>query len=153
MPIRVPLAEPARAIVSSVERQGVLVFSSSGNGFSGWSLSKRRLDQKDRYRTRAMPPAWRSRLHGASSASTRFEWRLHDLRRTVATRLADLGVEPHVIEEILGHASGHKAGVHGIYNRSTYELQKRAALSLWADRLMEIVGERPAVVVPLRAAR
>ena|SRR5688572_4755776 len=78
-------------------------------------------------------------------------WRLHDLRRTVATRMADLGVEPHVVEEILGHVGWHRAGVAGIYNRASYERAKRAALSLWADRLIELVGERPAVVVPLRA--
>jgi integrase len=78
---------------------------------------------------------------------------LHDLRRTVATRIADLGIEPHVIEEILGHVGWHRAGVAGTYNRASYDRAKRAALSLWADHLMEIVGERPAVVVPLRAIR
>jgi integrase len=148
----VPLAEPARVIVSSMERQGGLVFSSSDNGFSGWSLSKHRLDQKiatARARAAGLEKPNTQQLGGYGLE----KWRLHDLRRSVATRLADLGVEPHVIEEILGHTSGHKAGVHGIYNRSTYEPQKRAALSLWADRLMQIVGERPAVVVPLRVAR
>ena len=45
------------------------------------------------------------------------DWTLHDLRRTVATRMADLGVQPHIIEAVLNHVSGHKAGVAGIYNR------------------------------------
>ena len=80
-------------------------------------------------------------------------WTLHDIRRTAATRLADLGCEPHVIEEILGHTSGHKSGVHGIYNRTNYELQKKAALTLWANRLMEIVENRLATVIPMRAGR
>ena len=49
------------------------------------------------------------------------DWTLHDLRRTAATRMADLGVAPRVIEAILNHVSGDKAGVAGIYNRSTRE--------------------------------
>ena len=48
-------------------------------------------------------------------------WTLHDLRRSVATRMADLGVQPHIIEQILNHQSGHKRGPAGIYNRSSYE--------------------------------
>jgi integrase len=48
-------------------------------------------------------------------------WRLHDLRRTAATTMADkLGVLPHIIEAILNHVSGHKSGVAGIYNRAKY---------------------------------
>jgi integrase len=39
---------------------------------------------------------------------------LHDLRRTVATKMADLGVQPHIIEEILNHRGGHKAGIAGL---------------------------------------
>jgi hypothetical protein len=38
-------------------------------------------------------------------------WRLHDIRRTVATRLGDQGALPHVVEAILNHISGHRAGV------------------------------------------
>ena len=55
-------------------------------------------------------------------------WTQHDLRRTLATWLAESGNLPNVIEAILNHVSGHKAGVAGIYNRATYEPQKRAAL-------------------------
>jgi integrase len=77
-------------------------------------------------------------------------WTIHDLRRTVATRMADLGIQPHVIEQILNHRSGHKAGVAGIYNRSSYEREVRAALALWADHLLAIVEGRKRVVVPLK---
>ena len=56
-------------------------------------------------------------------------WRPHDLRRTCDTVMADrLGVLPHVIEAVLNHVSGHKAGVAGIYNRAEYMVQKRDAL-------------------------
>ena len=66
-------------------------------------------------------------------------WRLHDLRRTVATRMADLGIEPHVIEAILNHVSGTKAGVAGVYNRSLYAAEKRAALKVWADHVQAVL--------------
>jgi integrase len=62
-------------------------------------------------------------------------WTIHDLRRTVATRMADIGIQPHIIEAVLNHVSGHKAGVAGTYNRSTYAAEKRAALDLWASEL------------------
>jgi integrase len=66
-------------------------------------------------------------------------FRLHDLRRTVATRMADLGVQPHIIEQILNHQSGHKRGPAGIYNRSSYEREVRAAVALWADHIRSVV--------------
>jgi integrase len=68
------------------------------------------------------------------------EWRIHDLRRSVATKMADIGVLPHVIEALLNHHSGHRAGVAGVYNRSPYEKDVRATLNIWADHLAEIVG-------------
>jgi integrase len=78
-------------------------------------------------------------------------WTVHDLRRTTATHMAEIGIEPHVIEAVLNHASGHKAGIAGIYNRASYAKQMKTALALWADHLQSVVtgGERK--VVPLRA--
>jgi integrase len=75
-------------------------------------------------------------------------WTLHDLRRTAATRLADLGVQPHIIEVILNHHSGgHRSGVAGIYNRSSYEREVTAALGLWADHVRALAegGSRKVV--------
>jgi integrase len=63
------------------------------------------------------------------------DWRLHDLRRTAATMMAELGILPHVIEAILNHVSGHKSGVVGIYNRARYEGEMRQALQKWADHI------------------
>jgi integrase len=67
-------------------------------------------------------------------------WTLHDLRRSAATHMAEIGIEPHVIEAILNHASGHKAGVAGIYNRARYEKQMRTALAVWADHIASIIS-------------
>jgi integrase len=81
-------------------------------------------------------------------------WTLHDLRRTVSTKMAETGVMPHVIEAVLNHVSGHKAGVAGIYNRATYDVEKKAALERWAAHLLTLVGDEPASsnVVPLARA-
>jgi integrase len=68
------------------------------------------------------------------------QWTLHDLRRTVVTGMAEIGVQPHVIEAIVNHVSGHKAGVAGIYNRATYAVEKRAALQTWANHLEETIA-------------
>jgi integrase len=62
-------------------------------------------------------------------------WTIHDLRRTCATGMAELGVGPHIIEAVLNHASGHKAGIAGIYNRARYETGVREALERWADHV------------------
>ena len=57
-------------------------------------------------------------------------WGAHDLRRTAATHMAELGVMPHVIESILGH---HRQNVATTYNRSRYDREAAAALERWAD--------------------
>jgi integrase len=79
-------------------------------------------------------------------------WRLHDIRRTVATRLGDQGVWPHIVEAILNHISGHKAGVTGTYNRAIYAAEKRQALDLWAAHVLALAEGKTANVVPLRRA-
>jgi integrase len=103
-------------------RPGDFVGISTKDGpFQGWSNSKTSLDKR------------------LKEAGMTAPWRLHDLRRTAATRMADLGVQPHIIEAVLNHVSGHKAGVAGIYNRSTYAAEKKAALMLWADHVMTLI--------------
>jgi integrase len=79
---------------------------------------------------------------------------LHDLRRTVASRLAELGIAPHVIEKILNHRSGTIRGVARVYNRYSYSLERRQALDAWARRLDAIVSGAPAAnVVEFASAR
>lgn len=76
-------------------------------------------------------------------------WTPHDLRRTAATGMAGLGVDPHVVEAALNHVSGFRAGVAGTYNRHAYAAEKRHALTMWETHLLQIAGERKSVVVPL----
>jgi hypothetical protein len=95
-----------------IDRQpkGEFVF---GRETWGWDWRKAVLDRRLRFRQ---------------------DWRLHDIRRTVAAGMADkLGVLPHIVEAVLNHVSGHRAGVAGIYNRAKYQAEMREALSRWAD--------------------
>jgi integrase len=78
------------------------------------------------------------------------KWSLHDLRRTAATGMADLGVAPHIIEAVLNHISGHKAGVAGTYNRAKYSDEKKAALKRWAAHVEGLVTGRKSKVLDMK---
>ncbi len=123
----VPLSSAALEIVSRLRRRGdrELIFGEGEGSFSGWSQAKRRLDARS----------------GVS------DWRLHDIRRTAVTGMAELGVQPHVIEALINHLSGHKVGVAGIYNRATYAAEKRAAMVIWSDHVDKIVNANAQVAV------
>ncbi len=53
----------------------------------------------------------------------------------------EMGALPHVVEAVLNHVSGHKAGVAGVYNRATYAKEKREALDLWAAHIEALVNQ------------
>lgn len=72
---------------------------------------------------------------------------IHDLRRTVGTYLSRLGVPKHIRERILNHGGSRKGNLtDGVYNIYEYEIEKRAALELWADALAAIVGFGPSEI-------
>jgi integrase len=100
------------------------VFSTTGTTrVSGHSRAKSRLDRLIRESTGAeLPP-----------------WRLHDLRRTLATGLQKLGVRFEVTEAVLNHVSGARSGVAGVYQRHTWTQEKRAALDDWSAHLAKVV--------------
>ena len=75
-------------------------------------------------------------------------WRLHDLRRTVATRMQRLGVDSAVIERVLNH---QLRGVMKVYQRHAYDAEKRRALELWCNFLDGLTTERDSNVVPFKA--
>lgn len=129
----VPLAAPALAVLAGwTKRYGDFVFAR--NAFRSWSYGKQKLD---------------SRL---AKAKVQLDpWTVHDLRRSVATGMAEIGIQPHIVEAVLNHVSGHKAGIAGVYNRATYEKEKKVALATWADHLLAAVEGRADKIVPLRA--
>lgn len=97
-------------------------------GFSGWSKSKTALD---------------ARIAEALGQSLP-HWTVHDLRRSASTVMADrLGVLPHIVEAILNHVSGHRAGVAGVYNRARYAAEMREALQCWAEHVAALPAQRP----------
>ena len=125
----VALPPMAREIVASVDgTAGEVIFTTDGSHpVAIGSKIKRRLDA------------------GMAIAP----WRLHDLRRTCATGMAEIGVAPHIVEAVLNHVSGAKAGVAGTYNRAQYAKEKKVALERWAAHVDGLVSGRAAKVVPL----
>jgi integrase len=78
-------------------------------------------------------------------------WTLHDLRRTVASGLAKLGVALPTIEKVLNHSSGSFRGIVSVYQRHDFALEKAAALQVWADHVERIVkGEERGKIIRLR---
>ena len=68
-------------------------------------------------------------------------WRIHDIRRSVATHMAEIGILPHIIEATLNHLSGHKSGIAGVYNRATYDDERADALDKWASHVKHILAQ------------
>ena len=124
----VPLSPPVLAILAARKADSPtckFVFSVNGRtAIASLSRAKRGFDAAMAAELRA-PPA---------------PWVLHDLRRTCASGMAGLGVQPHVIEAALNHRSGAIAGVARVYNRHPYAAEKRAALDAWAAELVRITA-------------
>jgi integrase len=66
-------------------------------------------------------------------------WVLHDVRRTVASGMARLGINLPVIEKLLNHVSGSFAGIVGVYQKHSFADEKRVAMDMWAQHLAGIV--------------
>jgi len=129
----IALSPLALSILHKAPRVGDYVLTTRGyTSFSGFGKCKSRLDE----------------LAGVSG------WRLHDLRRTVATGLQRLGVRLEVIEAVLGHVSGSRSGIVGVYQRHRFEAEAREALTAWGAHIERLVtGAKGAEVVPLRRTR
>lgn len=118
----VPLSPQASAVLHGAPRLADLVFRGRAGVFNGFSKAKTNLDDES----------------GVTG------WRLHDLRRTLATGLQRLGVRLEVTEATLGHVSGSRAGIVGVYQRHHWADEKRAALNAWGAHVAAIVEGREA---------
>jgi integrase len=120
----VPLSLQAQAILRAAPHHGGtnLVFPGRNGPFNGFSKAKVALD----------------------AASGVKDWRLHDLRRTMATGLQRLGVRLEVTEAVLNHVAGSRAGIVGVYQRHEWADEKRAALNAWGAHVAAIVEGREA---------
>ena len=143
----IPLSQPALALLAAQPRRTSpdgtprdhVFGNGSERGFQGWSKSKAELDARIAQMDRGVK-----------------DWVLHDFRRALSTALHDrFEVAPHVVEAILGHISGHKAGVAGVYNKAAYLDERRRALERWGAHVMELAegAPRKAKVVQLRRRR
>lgn len=74
---------------------------------------------------------------------------LHDMRRSISTGMAKLGIAPHVAERVLNHKL---RGIEGVYNTYSYEPQIKTALAIWADHVASIIEGKKSNVTPLRRA-
>jgi integrase len=132
----IALSTRTSAVLSDIQRisESDFVFTTTGKTpVSGWSKAKADVD---------------------AAAAIDPPWRLHDLRRTVATGLQRLGVGLQAVEAVLGHVSGSRAGVVGIYQRHSFDAEKRAALEAWGAHVMDIVhGKKAGKVLPMRRKR
>jgi len=123
----VHLSEQASAVLSSVLNVGAFTFTSNGKTpFSGFSKAKKRLEE----------------LSGVT------DWRLHDIRRTVTSGMAQLGIAPHVADKILNHQSGTISGVAAVYQRHEFLDERKTALEAWGRYVQSLLdgAERDNVV-------
>jgi integrase len=112
----IPLSPAAQEIIKSLPRVGSSAFvftTTERTPVSGWSKAKEKLD--------------------VDSGVT--DWRIHDARRTAAVWMQKHKVELQVVESVLGHTAGSRAGVVGVYQVHRYEKEKRAALAAWAKHI------------------
>ena len=118
---RVPLSSLAREILGSIPRSGEHVFiARDDKPLQGWSKAKARADTLCTERVAS--------------------WRIHDLRRTMATHMRSLGVDRLVVSKVLNHA---ESGITRVYDRYAADPEKAAAMERWAQRLREIITGEP----------
>lgn len=151
---RVPLNSLARKVLEGLPKFSGDYLLTTGRRadkpgekpISGFSVAKSRLDKKmvEIMRRRA------EKLGTDPEKATLKGWRIHDIRRTVASGMARLGIAPHVVERILNHTGGTVSGVAAVYNRYSYDTEKAAALEAWGSYVAALIGRGADNVVPIR---
>ena len=135
----VPLSDAAVDILKAlphIKTAGNFVFvGREGKSPSGFSRAKDRIDEA---------------VTKANKGTALAAWVFHDLRRTVASGMARLGVQLPVIEKVLNHKSGTFRGIVGVYQRHSFAEEKRTALAAWASHVEAVVsGKQPDNVVSI----
>jgi integrase len=132
---KITLPPAAREIIDRVPRRAgrdQLFGDRAERGFTSWSRGKQDLEQ---------------RLNGSVGA-----WRIHDIRRTVASGMIGLHIPSDHVEAVLNHYGGHRRGVAGVYNRYPYEKEIALALLNWSKHVLALVeGRRESKIVTLRS--
>lgn len=125
----VHLSSQAVGIIESIDKVSDLALSLKNTPLTGYSLAKKALDE----------------------ASGVTDWRFHDIRRTVTTGLAGMGIAPHVADKILNHSSGMISGVGAVYQKHEFLSERKAALEAWGKQIdLMLNDEDETNVVPLR---
>jgi integrase len=136
----IPLPMMAVDILKGVPRfTGPYVFTTTEGErpISGFGRVKQRLDKAI------------AKAREENGLGIMVDWTLHDLRRTVATRMAELGVSIEHISRVLNHAP--RGITATVYDKHTYVPEKRKALEIWTGYLKNIVApETKGNVVKLR---
>lgn len=123
--------------IPKIENEAGYIFCTNGETpVSGFSRAKRRLD--------ALMTAYAEREEKEIAP-----WVIHDLRRTVASGMARLGIALPVIERCLNHVSGSFAGIVGVYQKHEFAAEKKAAFDAWARHVETVVTASAAKVVPI----
>lgn len=120
-----PLGPMAAQIIADLgtDEEQTFLFPARGlpdKPFNGWSKGKATLDKET----------------GITGAT------LHDIRRTVATRMAEMGVAPHVVERLLNHVTGSMSPLARVYNRATFMAEMRDAVDKWDAHIQRLVSAR-----------
>jgi integrase len=119
-------------IASAPIRSKQYVFSYNKNKLSGFSASKRILEQEmQKYLDKPLKP-----------------FQLRDLRRTFATGCAELGIDHNIADRILNHVSDAQSGVKGVYQRYEYLPERKAAMITWSSYIENITASVELSVLP-----
>jgi hypothetical protein len=120
------------------------VFTTTGTtSISGFSRAKQKLDDLMGIVT---DPA-------ADGYDPAKQWRVHDLRRTITSTLAELGVSTDVADRLLNHVSGSRSGVKGVHQRYEFLSERKRAIETWGKHVQRLVSDTTGDnVVSLRAS-
>ena len=118
-----PIGPKTQAILAELPQDGYLfparkTWRGRGTVYNAWNKDKPRLDT-------------RSGVTG---------WVIHDLRRTLRSKWAELGILREVAERYINHISGMHSGVPGIYDRFTYWEPMVRACTAWEQFLSDLVA-------------